>query len=209
MTDTEKIKVIEKHLEKSMTYDAYKKLVEDLLKNEKSTGLTQNETYFNYSKLGFSRMNRWEKTAKLSDRQKEIIKNVKQAQTWLVIAEGWCGDAAPVLPIMKKISELNNHIDFKVILRDENDDLMQAFLTNGGKSIPKLIAFNLEHEKIFFTWGPRPLEAAKMVAEEKEKHGTLSDEFKTKLQQWYNKDKGENISDDLIENLKQTELAMQ
>ncbi|WP_127844524.1 thioredoxin family protein [Psychroflexus aestuariivivens] len=208
MTDKKKLQLIEKHLDKSVTYDSYKKMVEDLLNEGKSTGLTQNETYLNYSKLGLSRMKRWEKTAKLTERQQEIIKNVKQSQTWLVIAEGWCGDAAPVLPILQKIADLNDYIDFKVILRDENDDLMQAFLTNGGKSIPKLIAFNLEQEKIFFTWGPRPFEAAKMVAEEKEKHGVLSDEFKTKLQQWYNKDKGENISNDLIENLKQTELDM-
>ncbi|MFN2260847.1 MAG: thioredoxin family protein [Psychroflexus sp.] len=209
MTDTEKLQLIKAHLDNAMTYKAYKNVVENLLEENKSTGFIQNETYFNYSKLGFSRMNRWEKTAKLTERQQEIVKNVKQKQTWLVISEGWCGDAAPVLPIMKKITDLNNHIDFKVILRDENEDLMQAFLTNGGKSIPKLIAFNLDLEKIFFTWGPRPLEAAKMVAEEKEKHGVLSKEFKTKLQHWYNKDKGENISNDLIENLKQTELNTQ
>ncbi|MFO7744028.1 MAG: thioredoxin family protein [Psychroflexus sp.] len=205
MSQQNKLEIIKKHLDKTLSYSEYKKLVEDLLLEDKSTGFTQNDAYLNYSKLGLNRMKRWEKTSELTSEQVHKIQGVDQKQTWLVITEGWCGDAAPVLPIIKKITENNSLIDFRLILRDENDELMDEFLTNGGKSIPKLISFNLEEEKIFFTWGPRPQEAADMVTNEKAEFGELRDEFKIKLQKWYNQDKGKNIAEDLVNCLVQTD----
>lgn len=192
------LEIIKKHLPKALSYSEYKTLVERLLNEGKATGFTQNEAYLNYSKLGFNRMKRWEKTSELTPAQIQTIQKVSQKQTWLVITEGWCGDAAPVLPIMKKIADLNPLIDFKVILRDENEELMNEFLTNGGKSIPKLVAFNLDEHKVLFTWGPRPKEAAALVAKEKAEFGQLRDEFKITLQKWYNQDKGKNIAEDIV-----------
>lgn len=202
MSEENKLQIIKKHLDRTLSYSEYKQLVEGLLKEGKSTGYTQNEDYLNYSKLGFNRMKRWEKTSELTPDQIQSIRNVTQKQTWLVITEGWCGDAAPVIPIMEKIADENPNIDFKLILRDENDELMSEFLTNGGKSIPKLISFNLEEERILFTWGPRPKEAADLVAKEKAEFGKLRDEFKVILQKWYNQDKGKNIAEDLVNCLK-------
>lgn len=198
MTTQNKIEILKNHLKQALSYSEYKDLVETLLKEGKSTGFTQNDIYLNYSKLGLNRMKRWEKTSTLTESQITRIQSVSQPQTWLVIAEGWCGDAAPALPIMKKIADLNSHIDFRIILRDENDELMNQFLTNGGKSIPKLIAFNLESENILFTWGPRPQAAADMVAKEKAEFGKFREEFKVELQKWYNKDKGKSIAEDLV-----------
>jgi len=195
---------IKKHLDKTLAYSEYKQLVSDLLKENKSTGFTQNETYLKYSKLGFSRMNRWEKTSELTAGQIETIQKVTKKQTWLVITEGWCGDAAPVIPIMNKIADINPLITFKLILRDENDELMSHFLTNGGKSIPKLVSFNVEENDLLFTWGPRPKEAADLVAKEKAEFGKLRDEFKITLQKWYNQDKGKNIAEDLVNCLKES-----
>jgi thiol-disulfide isomerase/thioredoxin len=202
MSEQNKLQIIKKHLDRTLSYSEYKQLVEGLLKEGKSTGHTQNEAYLNYSKLGFNRMKRWEKTSELTSDQIQKIQQVDQKQTWLVITEGWCGDAAPVIPIMEKIADENPNIDFKLILRDENDELMSEFLTNGGKSIPKLISFNLEEERILFTWGPRAKEAADLVAKEKAEFGKLRDEFKVVLQKWYNQDKGKNIAEDLVNCLK-------
>ncbi|MBZ9777845.1 thioredoxin family protein [Psychroflexus sp. CAK8W] len=204
MSQQHKIEIIRKHLDKTLSYSEYKDLVENLLKEGKSTGYTQNEAYLNYSKLGFNRMKRWEKTSELTGDQIQKVKEVSQKQTWLVITEGWCGDAAPVIPIMKKIADINPLIDFKLILRDENEELMNEFLTNGGKSIPKMVSFNLDENRILFTWGPRPKEAADLVAKEKAEFGKLRDEFKITLQKWYNQDKGKNIAEDLVNCLVQS-----
>jgi len=184
-----------------MNYNAYREIVDDLLAEGKSTGNLQNEDMLNYSNLSVRRMKRWEKTFKLKDEDKNFLTNFNKSLTFLVITEGWCGDAAHALPIIHKMEEVSGQIDLKIVLRDENDDLIQQFLTNGGKSIPKLIALdgNLE---VLFTWGPRPTEATALVNDYKTEHGALTPEFKEDLQRWYNKDKGRNIVEDLKSELK-------
>lgn len=183
-------------IKNSMSYEAFKTLVHDLIDEEKSTGHTQNEDMLHYSKLSARRMKRWDKTFKLSENNKSFFENLSQSITFLVLAEGWCGDAAHALPIINRIADASENIELKVVLRDDNDELMQEFLTNGGKSIPKLIALNKANE-VLFTWGPRPKEATEMVKAYKDQHGELTPEFKEDLQKWYNKDKGQNIVKDI------------
>ncbi|GFD81504.1 thioredoxin [Tenacibaculum sp. KUL118] len=190
-------KIIQNSLEKAFSYSEYRDLVSDLIAQGKSTGPNQSDDLLNYSKLNDKRMKRLDKTVKLTEETLAKIKDVKEPQTWLVLTEGWCGDAAQNLPVINKIAEENPNINLKLVLRDENLELMDEFLTNGGRSIPKLIALNKENE-VINTWGPRPTEATKMVVDYKEKHGSLDADFKTDLQVWYNKNKGENTQKDLI-----------
>ena len=91
----------------------------------------------------------------------------------------------------------------KLVLRDEHLDLMDLFLTNKGRSIPKLIALDTNYN-VLFTWGPRPKIATKMVNEYKNKFGKLDSQFKQDLQIWYNKDKGKSLQKDFFELLKDT-----
>ena len=190
-------KIIQNSLEKALSYNEYRDLVSDLLSQGKSTGPNQSDDLLNYSKLNDKRMKRLDKTVKLTKETLAKIKDVKEPQTWLVLTEGWCGDAAQNIPVINKIAEENPNINFKLVLRDENLELMDAFLTNGGRSIPKLIALNKENE-VINTWGPRPTTATKMVVDYKEKHGSLDADFKTDLQVWYNKNKGENTQEDIV-----------
>ena len=190
-------KIIQNSLEKALSYNEYRDLVSDLLSQGKSTGPNQSDDLLNYSKLNDKRMKRLDKTVKLTEETLAKIKDVKEPQTWLVLTEGWCGDAAQNLPVINKIAEENPNINLKLVLRDENLELMDEFLTNGGRSIPKLIALNKENE-VINTWGPRPTTATKMVVDYKEKHGSLDADFKTDLQVWYNKNKGENTQEDLV-----------
>ncbi|NAS31287.1 thioredoxin family protein [Flavobacteriaceae bacterium R38] len=191
--------ILTKSLEKATTYSEYRTLVSDLVKEEKSTGEIQNESLTNYSMLNDRRMNRLDKTIKLSEEVIEKANNFKGNVTWLVLTESWCGDAAQTMPVMQKIADLNEGIDFKVILRDENEELMDQFLTNGGRSIPKLIMIDNTTNEVLNSWGPRPSVATKMVEDYKKEHGKLTPEFKQDLQVWYNKDKGQNTAEDLIE----------
>jgi len=197
MTSNVDIKeIIENALESSISYSEFRSLVSDLILEDKSTGHTQNEDMLNYSKLSERRMKRWDKTFKMKPEDKTFFENWPKRLTFLVLAEGWCGDAAHALPILSKIAEQTPQIELKVVLRDDNDELMEEFLTNGGKSIPKLIALDDDH-KVQFTWGPRPTEATEMVNDYKKKHGQLTPEFKEDLQKWYNKDKGQGTVKDI------------
>ena len=142
-------------------------------------------------------MKRLDKTIKISKETIQEFQKVKQPQTWLVLTEGWCGDAAQNLPILNKIASDTANIDLKIVLRDENLDLMDLFLTNGGRSIPKLIALDKDNNVLDF-WGPRPTIATKMVTDYKEKNGALDPQFKQDLQVWYNKDKGKSVQEDFV-----------
>jgi len=193
-------KIIRKSLERAISYQEYRILVSDLLANGKSTGPNQSEALTNYSLLNDKRMKRLDKTIQISEETKEAFQQIKQKQTWLILTEGWCGDAAQNIPVIYKMAEVNENIDLKIVLRDEHLALMDLFLTNGGRAIPKLIAVD-EEQNVLYTWGPRPAEAAKMLAEYKEMPGVKDSELKKDLQVWYNKNKGQSIQQDFVNNL--------
>jgi hypothetical protein len=188
---------ITKSLENSYTYQEYRVLVETLLKEGRSTSKEDSEMMVNYSKLNHSRMKRLDKTIKLPQEVIERIETLKTPIEWIVLSEGWCGDAAQNLPIINKIAEANENINLRIVLRDEHPELMDKFLTNGGKSIPKLIHIENEYSKIE-SWGPRPSVATKMVTDYKAKNGSITPEFKKDLQVWYNQDKGLSTIDDMM-----------
>jgi len=190
-------KNIENSLQTAISYTGYRSLVRNLLIKGKSTSSEQSEDLTNYSRLNDRRMKRLDKTIKISEDTIQEFKKVKQPQTWLVLTEGWCGDAAQNLPILNKIASDTANIDLKIVLRDENLDLIDLFLTNGGRNIPKLIALDKDNN-VLDLWGPRPTVATKMVIDYKEKNGALDPQFKQDLQVWYNKDKGKSVQEDFV-----------
>ncbi len=205
MNITKKIttgQLLKNSLKNSSRYTEYRQLVEGLVAEYSTTGNEKTEDLAEYTKLNDRRMKRWDKTLKVSHETLQNIQQFDKKTTWLVLTESWCGDAAHVIPVINKVSELNDNIDLRLVLRDKNPDLMDAFLTNGGKAIPKLIAIDNETGNVMNTFGPRPSVATKMVADYKAEHGVLTPEFKQDLQVWYNKDKGQSTIEDLVELLK-------
>ncbi len=193
--------IIKNSLKNSLTYSDYSVLVKRLSDKNATTGLEQTEALINFTKLNEKRMKRWDKTLKIPVSTQNKIAEFTQNITWLIIVESWCGDAAHVLPAINKMAELNNHINLKIVLRDENLALMDLFLTNGSRSIPKLIMIDDETGDVLDTYGPRPSEATSFVNRYKVKYGLLTPEFKEDLQHWYNNDKGQNIIKDITKML--------
>ena len=198
ITHNEIKKIIKESLDNSMSYKEYRLLMADLVKTQATTGLDKSLDMVAYTVLNEQRMKRWDKTIKVSEEAQEKIKSYKGDVTWLVLTESWCGDAAHVIPVINKMAELNANINLKLVLRDENDALMQQFLTNGGKSIPKLIMIDNTSGEVLGTFGPRPDAATQLVKDYLAEHGTITEEFKEILQGWYNKDKGQNTISDLL-----------
>ena len=192
-----KINIIGQSLEKAISYKEYRELVAEHVLNGTTTGPQQTEALANYTLLNHSRMKRLDKTVKIPDDVREKFESFEGDQTWLVLTESWCGDAAQSMPAMNKLAELAPNIDLKVVQRDENLELMSQFLTNGSQSIPKLIVVDNSTGEVLQTWGPRPTIATQMVNDFKEKHGALTPQFKQDLQVWYNRDRSANIIDDL------------
>lgn len=192
--------IIAKALFKGKSYLEYRKLLNDLLLENKSTAPVQSENLTHYSVLNEARMSRLDKTITLNNENTFRIKKLKKDYFWLVISEGWCGDAAQILPVFQKI-ELNSNkkIELKIVLRDENEELMNLFLIQKTKSIPILIVIDKETGLILDHWGPRPQGAKKMVEVYKKNFGTFDEVAKTELQLWYLKDKGISTQNEIIE----------
>ncbi len=197
--------LIDNSLQCGISYQEYRALVEQLVETHGTTGNEKTEALVNYTKLNDRRMRRWDKTIKVPEGDQNRIKTFNTPITWLVITESWCGDAAHVIPVLNKLAELSDYIDMKIVLRDENPELIDAFLTNGNKAIPKLIMIDNKSGEVMDTYGPRPSEATSYVNRFKAINGFLTPEFKEDLQHWYNKNKGQNIIQDVIEMLYELE----
>lgn len=194
------LSIIKSALEKSVSYSEYRTIVTKLISEGKSTGNDQSDDLLHYSELNEVRMNRLEKTLKLDPEVLEMLQNINAKQTWLVITEGWCGDAAQILPIIKLMAESVENIEMKIVLRDENQDLIHEFLTNGARSIPKLIILD-ENLEVINHWGPRPEGAKNLIIDYKAQHGIVDEPAKIALQKWYLDDKGISTMKEIVANL--------
>jgi hypothetical protein len=185
------------YLEKAICYEAYTALIADLLAKGRTTGPDQSEAMVHYTQLNQQRMHRLDKVTEVLLSAETLIRNISLPQTWLVLTEAWCGDAAQSIPVMHALATLNPLIELKFLLRDENLALMDRYLTGGvSRSIPMLIGIDPTTFTALFVWGPRPapLQAIflQMKAEGIEYH-----HIKEELQRWYNKDKTATIQQEL------------
>ena len=192
------INTIKQALENSVSYADYRKKVTSLIAEGKSTGHTQSEDLLKYSELNETRMNRLEKTIEVTDEVKTKLQTLDKKYIWLVLSEGWCGDAAQIVPVIHKLAEVTDKVELKIALRDDNDALMQHFLTNGTRAIPKLVIIDAETLAIIADWGPRPEPAKNIIVDYKATHGVVDDTAKTALQKWYLNDKGISIQNEIL-----------
>ena len=197
--------LIEKSLAKGHDYNEYREILANLLKEGKTSGNEQSEALVHYSELNEVRMNRLEKTITISENNILKLQKLKHKYIWLVISEGWCGDAAQILPIIYKMSEHSKNIDLNIVFRDENEDLMSLFLTNGTKSIPKLIILDKNTLEVLGDFGPRPKGAQKFISDYKAQFGVVDEKAKTDLQLWYLHDKGLSTQNEIMEILNSLE----
>ncbi len=147
-------------------------------------------------KLNYQRSSRISKTYSVNEELNNIIRDVEIPQIWMVLSEDWCGDSSQNIPYLAKIAECNTNIELRILLRDENLDIMDLYLTDGNKSIPKLVAFNNDGNELF-TWGPRPYEAQQLVDKAKAE-GKPKEQFLQELHLWYGKNRGKNLESEIL-----------
>ena len=191
--------IIEKSLAQSYSYTDYRNRIKILLKEGKSTGDEQSEALTHYSELNESRLNRLEKTIVIADEYVDKLQLLEKEYIWIVISEGWCGDAAQILPVIYKMAQFSTNIELKIVFRDENYSLINLFLTNGTKSIPKLIILDKRTLEILGDFGPRPFGATQLILDYKKQYGLVDEKAKTDLQLWYLHDKGLSIQKEIMD----------
>ncbi|MBD3581950.1 thioredoxin family protein [Flavobacterium selenitireducens] len=195
-------------LSKSHTYLKYRNITTKLLSEGKVSGNTQSEALLDYTRLNESRMNRLDKKLVVPEALIKRLLAIKNRYIWLVISEGWCGDAAQLIPVFNKLATLSPNIELKLAFRDENEPLMQAFLTNGARSIPKLIVLEADTNEVRAIWGPRPKAASDFIASYKSQYGSIDETARTELHLWYTNDKGISTQIELLDLMEEVEMAL-
>ena len=189
-----------------MTYKEYRQLVARLLENNRTTGPDQSPSMLHYTTMNEVRMERLDRTVRIADGIAAQMEKIRESQRWLVLTEAWCGDAAQSIPVLVKMAELNPALEVRFILRDEHPQIMDAFLTNGSRSIPKLIFLAAGTLDVLGSWGPRPAAAQQLVMDGKALIDKIPDEPARKkayqklsvdLQKWYVKDKTRSIQEEV------------
>lgn len=183
------------YIEKGFTYSNYLKKIENQLFEIQNSG--DEKGYAKYYSINLKRIERLDKNFTLTNAQKEKISQVIPGFQLLIITEGWCGDAAQVMPVVNvMMNEIG--VEQKIVLRDENPELMNQYMTDGAKSIPILIGVGSEGNELF-RFGPRPQHGMELLKKHKENPQEYTDEqFHQDLQVWYNQDKGESIFNEFL-----------
>lgn len=176
----------------ALDYPAYRNLIKSLLAENKTTGTNHSEAMINYTFMNDRRMDRWDKKIIADADLLEKVKGLPK-MNWMVITEAWCGDAAQNIPFIAKLAKDNANIDLSFIMRDENPEIMDQYLTNGARSIPILVMMD-EYFNDLAIWGPRPEPVQKMVMEAKENPDLDQPKFIESIHKWYAVDKNQTIT---------------
>lgn len=192
--------LLQRSLSESMSYPTYYELMTKLVEAGKTTGPNQSESMVHYTKMNLQRMKRLTKKANIRPDLIETFAKLPGEYIWLVITEAWCGDAAQIVPIFDALVQQLPNTELSMVLRDELPELMDAFLTNGSRAIPKLIILEKESLEVVSTWGARPAPAQVLVEEYKANPNKPDyQEFNVTLQKWYNKDKTVTLQAELLD----------
>jgi hypothetical protein len=195
-------------LKNTYSFEAYFQLVSELVKQNKTTGPSQSELNAHYTKLNFQRLKRIVKTLEISDELSGTIQNVQSEMLWVVIVEAWCGDVPQNLPYLNAISDACGKFQLKVVLRDDNPEIMDQFLTDGARSIPKLICLDPETYEVIGTWGPRPEGAGDLVKSLLKDPQITKDMRNEAVQRWYLQNKGMQLQSELNQLIKEWDLCL-
>ncbi len=197
--------LIEKALADARSYSAYRAFLTELLGKGKTTGPNQSELYLRIADLNQHRMDRLDRRDRFLPEMVTTLEELKGNYLMLVLTEGWCGDAAQIVPLMNHMASASSKLKLQLVLRDEHTELMDHFLTDGGRSIPKLILLDANIHEVLDDWGPRPAEAQQMSMDYKHKPQPKED-YEThhmELHTWYARNKTVDTQRELIEFLKQ------
>jgi hypothetical protein len=190
MTDLQTL--LQESIAKGISYAEYQ-ATGDALFAEKKTSPTDVEAaapkMLEYTNLNFARMHRLDKTIKIGAELQATISQIQRPVVVLVISEVWCGDAAQNLPMLAKMADAAPNLELKIVWRDSNLPLIDAYPTRGGRSIPKVVLVDAQNHEELAVWGARPAAAQALVDAHKADPQESYEDFVKSLHLWYTKDK--------------------
>lgn len=184
-------------MKEAMTYLDFQHLMESLVSQGQTTGPEQTEHRISYTRLNLQRMHRIGETVKIDTELITAVQAIKDKYVWLILVEAWCGDVAQNIPAIIKAAGFSDQIKTRLILRDQYPEVMDQYLTEGSRSIPKLVCFREDDFSEVFSWGPRPLPVQQLFKKLRTEAVDVNDIYE-QLHLWYSKDKTRTLQNELL-----------
>lgn len=86
---------------------------------------------------------------------------------FILMAE-WCGDVVRNVPVVFRALE-NSGVPVEVLIMEEHTDIMDQFLTMGGRAIP-IVIFTDASGNVLGQWGPRPVHVQAVMTKFKQEN---------------------------------------
>lgn len=195
-------------LAQSMSFEEYLQLTRDIVSEKvPRTGLYLNDSTFRYTRSNLERMNKVLEFMTLNQKLYNLVSDLERDWIWIVLTEPWCGDASWGTPALYVIASASEHIDFRILLRDQHPEVMKEYQTAGSDSIPKLICLRKSDGQVMGSWGPRPQVLQQLVMERKNKPDFDYKESVRAIHAWYDADGGAQIQAELTDLIKAWQKA--
>lgn len=177
------------------TYAEYERLFQEMANMGKESQYFVTSANLPYIRSNWEISQRVKSSVVLFHSLNQLLLNLYYSYTWLVITEPWCMESAQNLPVIAAMAKVNpEKIRLLVVLKDQHPELMNKYLTNGNKAIPKVILINETRNVEEYTWGPRPAPAQDLFLQWKRDNDTKSKRpFSVELNNWYKCDSSMTI----------------
>ncbi|MDQ0091251.1 hypothetical protein J2T12_004688 [Paenibacillus anaericanus] len=86
----------------------------------------------------------------------------------LILAADWCGDVVRSIPVVFRALETSG-IETEVLILEEHPEVMDQYLTMGGRSVPIVILTDTGGH-VLGQWGPRPKQVQEIMIKFKQEN---------------------------------------
>jgi len=179
-----------------LTYPAYRQHISEVLATPAPD--EQLAKLLPYYRENVARMDRIAPTVKVLPELQAALAKLSGHYLWAIITEGWCGDASETVPIFEAIAQASGgHLDTRYFLRDAHPDLIDRYLTNGGRAIPITVLLHAGSLAEAGVWGPRPAPLQAIMQDLKSRE-TPFKEVITQVHAWYDQDATRTTQHELL-----------
>ena len=179
-----------------LTYSAYRQHIDEVLNtahpDEKLAKMLP------YYQQAVDRINQIAPTVVLLPELQAALGQLKGQYSWAIITEGWCGDASHTVPLIEAVAQASGgHLATRYFLRDSHPDLIDRYLTNGGRAIPIAVMLHASSLTEAGVWGPRPAPLQAIHEDLKAREVPFKEVIK-QVNNWYDHDATRTTQQELL-----------
>ncbi|MCS6818983.1 MAG: thioredoxin family protein [Chitinophagales bacterium] len=191
--------LLNKVFPEGIDFEAYLAYTRSVLKSPNPQKPYDNPKILKYTEENLKRMEELMQNIALDKKLYHLLSANPRKLKWIVLTEPWCGDAAQIVPLLAAMANTSDNIFFTILLSDSHPDILDNYLTNGSRSIPKLICIDEQTNEELGTWGPRPQRLQQLVIENKNRTDIPFSEKVKMVHEWYNQNKTRDIQKEFID----------